>query len=630
MTLGRNDGYHDVPLYRSDELPLRPQRHQCALYGAGKLASEEEFKRAEGALRGDERVELLLTPLLEASVDGRQLAAYPFRNTLLDSDILDRHLLGLGQTGEGKTMRFILPLYYSLLSRTNRTLVVVNAKGPAFTRVLVSAARRARPGATPKILAFRSPTRSARWNPIGGKSAANAFALARAIIETAESPSCHSDSPFWRQSSTELLHGMLMTDAVRSLDDAWTLSRLPFPEFVEFAGRYAGVPQLARFASFLGSGSQNAETIMQDLAMRLAHCGVLDALTRAVTTGPSELDLKKFIAEGGGVLIVEVNEPDVPSLRPLLTLFVNELMDALITQAESEPSGRLKVPAAIIIDEFASALGRIPDAHVKVNTLRSRGATIIAAVQSLAQLDLVYGSAGRVLLNGFSTIATVGALAEADREFVSHRSGLMTVSVWLRSEEFDPATGDYLPKSRSENILPRQVLLAGELNRPPHPIFGPYSVLFMPGRPPFFAHLTAAWQIPALEAVLDHARTDDPALNLLRKRPLRVSRTNGGTALLVVTRSLPCPWYISDTASWSEERILNRLDDPSLRLPVEGAAAAAWWSVVREDLNPEDLLRVTEELVHRNAGVALLYQAYVEEKARGSLYCSVTLTGNML
>ena len=389
-------------------------------------------------------------------------------------------------------------------------------------------------------------------------------------------------------------------------------------EFSEFAARHSHIRQLGRVADYVHTGSHNAETIMQDLAVRLATIGVLDARIRAVTCGNNELVIQDFVSRGGGILVLEIPEEDAPRLRPLTNLFVTDLFDAIIAGADCRPDGRLRTPLAFVCDECATSVGRIVDFETKVNTLRSRAAGLVCATQSLNQLELVYGTAARPLLDGFSSLVTIGSLSESDRAYVSEKAGTITVRQWAVTEEFDPHSGTYEPKSRSDSIVGRPLLLASDLVCDPHPVFGPLSVVFLPQRPPILAHLTPAWEIPALEKAMEDASSDQ-SLNQERAKPLCEPGEGDATS--------PDGGVDTSDGSVSPEASMLMIEAMQARLTAvykeigigtaTGAPLRWWFGLVDDDnIRLADVLRLAEELLSRKATIREFYRACVHSRTR--------------
>ena len=102
-------------------------------------------------------------------------------------------------------------------------------------------------------------------------------------------------------------------------------------------------------------------------------------------------------------------------LRPLANVIVVELLRYLTKYAEECPGQTLPRPVGLVVDEFASALGRLPDIHIKLNTLRSRNVSVVAAIQSIGQIKGNYGEDWESVLSGFSTCLLYTSPSPRDR-----------------------------------------------------------------------------------------------------------------------------------------------------------------------------------------------------------------------
>lgn len=80
------------------------------------------------------------------------------------------------------------------------------------------------------------------------------------------------------------------------------------------------------------------------------------------------------------------------SMDALVTLFYTQVLQVLCRHADQQPDNRLRVPVRLIMDDFASgAAGCIPDFDQISSVIRSREISVSIILQSLSQLEAVYG-----------------------------------------------------------------------------------------------------------------------------------------------------------------------------------------------------------------------------------------------
>src|SRR5262249_38810648 len=101
------------------------------------------------------------------------------------------------------------------------------------------------------------------------------------------------------------------------------------------------------FVELARSGSQNADTIMSELSMRLS---AWDLQAIRATTSVNEIDLEELINKPT-LFVVELRESELEMLRPLANVIVVEILRFLTKRAESCPGSSLPRPVGLVIDE---------------------------------------------------------------------------------------------------------------------------------------------------------------------------------------------------------------------------------------------------------------------------------------
>lgn len=88
-----------------------------------------------------------------------------------------------------------------------------------------------------------------------------------------------------------------------------------------------------------------------------------------------------------------VTSPVNPALHPFANLVFGSMFKELFEYAESLPSGRLPIPLTAICDDFATG-GQIPNFQNHISIFREKGIAVMMLVQSLSQLEAMYGDNG--------------------------------------------------------------------------------------------------------------------------------------------------------------------------------------------------------------------------------------------
>ncbi len=588
-------------------LPRRPRRHESSAHGAARLAREEDLRRWLSAPAGDAHATALgrLSPLVESSADGSTLEVLWHRALVFPEIERNRHLLVVSQPGGGKTQGFVLPLLWSDLQDRERTIVVFDAKGEIlpFLRLALDVLR---PGTRLQVLNFADRTRSLGWNPLEelgrgpGEQENGTHEIAHTLCWATETRTTSSDSVFFLNCAIALIAGVCQA-LLRERGEQACFARvrevldLPREELYALLNRHREVPGLLAFLSYVKTGSHNAETVLADAQMRLSAW--MDRDLCAVTSR-SELDVDALVREPS-VLVVEMREADVPRLRPVWNLFCTRLVNHLMRSAASRPGTRLPRPVSLVLDEFASSLGRLPGFESTINTLRGPRVSVLAAVQSLAQIQHVYGAAGESVLAGFNTKIFLPALESVDATYASHKAGVMSAEHVTRIEEAHPVVeGEHRPLSRQVGSVGRFLLHPEEIARPPeHFVCGAPATFFLPGTPPFQAYVEPAWRQPGLA-------------------PLCAALAQGHAKHHAYARADPLEWPPAARAG----RRRARTNAPTVREKQElreklgyeraGPEARSLWLELERgaDTRPELYSRLADELVQRSSSVQELFE----------------------
>ena len=156
-------------------------------------------------------------------------------------------------------------------------------------------------------------------------------------------------------------------------------------------------------------------------------------------------------------------EKDAPRLRPLTSLFFTLLLEQL--NGEEQRVGG--IPVLLFLDEFG-AIGAIPEFATTIALARGRGLGLWLGVQSLSQLENLYGhSAAKIILTNCAAKIALSGLDVDTAEYFSRTAGQGTIHEWRRS--FQARLFSPVPTSVSDALKEhgRPLLTADELRRLP-------------------------------------------------------------------------------------------------------------------------------------------------------------------
>ncbi|MCB0332445.1 MAG: type IV secretory system conjugative DNA transfer family protein, partial [Bdellovibrionales bacterium] len=568
----------------------RPERSKSNELGSADLANTEEITRWTRE-RTDYTHSPPYTLLNVEELKGSEGIALKSGQLMIPQGERNRHMLMIAKTGGGKTSKFILPILYDDCLCPIRSTIVLDSK-PEMWGKLANFTRKYNP--EKELLLFNplDTLRSLSWNILSKiENDTDAKLIANTIIMATDNPSAKSDSPFFRNNALQILNG-LMVGLLSDKEETLSMPRihqLVQSGMKELANWIEAHPEALRttktFVELARSGSQNADTIMSELGMRLA---AWDLKAIRSTTWLDELNPETLV-EKPTLMVVELRESELEMLRPMANVIVVELLRYLTKRAESCPGHKLPRPVGFVIDEFASALGRLPDIHVKLNTLRSRNVSIVAAIQSIAQVKANYGDDADSVLAGFSTKIFLPPLDLQDAEWASKETGQMTIRFQTKSTGSNKKKIEFFASQNDgtqEQVQQRAVLTPDEIGRPPDKI----TTFFLPETPPFQGHIKFYFKIPEM---LNRIKESEDADELkLREGPIEIEeaipqaspaqQTAGGGGGAAAAGP---PTGITDTKGWNDDQVREKLEEVKKVLDWENTTGSSkkWWEAFENE-----------------------------------------------
>lgn len=598
----------------------RPQRSKSNELGSGDLANTEQIAQWTRA-SGDPADTILYV----SDLRGSEGTAFNSAKLVIPRGERNRHVLIVAKTGGGKTSRFILPILYGDCLDPVRSSIVIDSK-PEMWRQLAAMTRKYNPEKSVLLFNPLDRARSLSWNILGKiEDDTDCKLIAQTIIAATDLPEAKSDSPFFRNNALAILNS-IMVGLLHDKSEILSMPRIheivqsgmkPLCDWLE--AHPAALRNTRTFVELVRSGSQNADTIMSELGMRLS---AWDLTAIRATTSQMELDVEDLIQKPT-LFIIELRESELEMLRPMANVIVVEILRFLTKRAEQCPGVRLPRPVGLVIDEFASALGRLPDIHVKLNTLRSRNVSIVAAIQSTAQVKANYSDDSDSVLAGFSTKIFLPPLDLVDAEWASKESGQMTIRFQTQSTGANRKMIEVFASrndSTQEQVQQRAVLTPDEIGRPTDNI----STFFMPNTPVFQGHLIPYFKIPEMLKRLQEFDSDEKELKL-RTSPIQYEESSpsaggaagggGGGGGNAGANNGGLPPGITNTAGWSAEQIDDKLAQVKKNLDWDNTTGSArkWWEAFESENKTRTplVLRLAEELQVRKATITEFFLAYV-------------------
>ena len=311
---------------------------------------------------------------------------------------LGNHDLIIGPTGGGKTRGYVLP---NLLS-TQESCIVADSKGTLRRQVGGILERR---GFRVMELDFTdllhspwgyNPLRFIRWDEQRGCwNEQDIITVAAALVPVED-----KTKPFWEYAARNLLEALIsytleclpaeehdLTSVVRLFAEAETgvldelmreLCTIDPDGFV--AMRWRSLQTCRRADKMYGS-------VLGILSQKISNFSFAGA--RELFKNPNQIDFAA-ISHTPTAVFVRVSDNDF-SLNNLTSLFYTQALQALIAEADKQPDNRLQIPVRLYLDDFANLI--VPDMDKTISVIRSREISVSIAIQSITQLEGLYGRA---------------------------------------------------------------------------------------------------------------------------------------------------------------------------------------------------------------------------------------------
>ena len=311
---------------------------------------------------------------------------------------LANHDLIIGPTGGGKTRGYVLP---NLLS-TQESCIVADSKGTLRRQVGGILERR---GFRVLELDFTdlmhstwgyNPLRFIRWDEQRGCwNEQDIITVAAALVPVED-----KTQPFWEYAARNLLEALIsytleclpaeehdLTSVVRLFAEAETgvldelmreLCTIDPDGFV--AMRWRSLQTCRRADKMYGS-------VLGILSQKISNFSFAGA--RELFKNPNQIDFAA-ISHTPTAVFVRVSDNDF-SLNNLTSLFYTQALQALIAEADKQPDNRLQIPVRLYLDDFANLI--VPDMDKTISVIRSREISVSIAIQSITQLEGLYGRA---------------------------------------------------------------------------------------------------------------------------------------------------------------------------------------------------------------------------------------------
>jgi len=144
----------------------------------------------------------------------------------------------------------------------------------------------------------------------------------------------------------------------------------------------------------------------------------------------------------------------------LIAMLMYQMFDLLSLKADTEYEGKLPVHVRCILDEFAN-IGKIPDFHQVISTIRSREISCMLMLQSLTQLNAPYKEDANTIIDCCDTLVFLGGKSLKTTKDISEMIGKTTID----RQTVNESKGQSDSYSVNNQILGRDLIDPAEIGR---------------------------------------------------------------------------------------------------------------------------------------------------------------------
>lgn len=363
---------------------------------------------------------------------------------------VEGHTLVVGGTGTGKSRGIVIPTLF----KWEGSAIVMDIKGELSN---ITSDKRKTKG---NVYIFNPEGEGDCYDPIKlCNTVDQAQDLARVLIPTPK-----SGESFWAQAAQAILSAFVYEGALNGnklTDIAEKLCTTPIIDLVEYC-RNSDIREVRLLASIsYDLPEKTLGGVIGELKTRLITIATDPNIRRAT----QKSDWTPQTLEEGATIYLKVSEHLLDQYKDLWTVIISQILKYLSKREEGK-----KPPILIALDEMPR-LSKLNGLTSALATLRSRNVHILAIIQSMAQLDEIYGRNERKVISDNCRFKFVLSATDPEtQKYFSDLVGQKTTYSETLSPGFITPNRSYseqgVPLIRAEEWanLDKPILLSPKLN----------------------------------------------------------------------------------------------------------------------------------------------------------------------
>lgn len=241
--------------------------------------------------------------------------------------------------------------------------------------------------------------------------------------------------------------------------------------FEELAAEKPNCLAVKQYKKFKVAAGKTMKSILISCAARLAPFDI-DELREIMTYDELQLD---ELGDRKTAFFVIMSDTD-GTYAFLVAMIMYQMFNLLCEKADNECGGKLPVPVRCLFDEFAN-IGKVPDFHRLISTIRSRNISCMIILQSLTQIASLYKDDAETIIDNCDTFVFLGGKSTKTTKQIAEMIGKTTID----AQNVNESRGQNGSYSLQNNILARDLIDPSEIGR----LKRTQCLVLITGLPPF-------------------------------------------------------------------------------------------------------------------------------------------------
>lgn len=318
-------------------------------------------------------------------------------------------------------------------------------------------------------------SKSLHYNPLAYiQSEKDILKVVNVLMENTKGEGHNSGDKFWQDAEKLLYTAIIayliseknpkernipsmieMIEGFKIMEDDETHMSFSDYKFEELREKNPDCLAVKQYTKFKQAAGRTMKTILISCAARLAPFDI-EEVREATMDDQLELNM---IGSRKTAFFIIMSDTDT-TFSFLIAMIMYQMFNLLCEKADNIYEGALPFRVRCLFDEFSN-IGKIPDFHKLISTIRSRNISCMIILQSLNQLNSLYKEDAETIIDCCDTLVFLGGKSIKTTKQISEMIGKTTINTKQTSE----SKGQNGSFTFQNGILGRDLIDASEISR---------------------------------------------------------------------------------------------------------------------------------------------------------------------